>query len=93
MTKQEEIREGIARELCYEWWNPITRWEDLDEMNRTIYYHLANAVVSYLHSQGVVIQVKGELPSIFDVGEDVISALEYKKKLEGYVAVEPLVEL
>ena len=43
-------------------------------------------------SQGCVIKVVGELPSIFDSNENVISALEYKKKLAGYVAVEPLIE-
>ena len=61
--KQEYIRAGIARTLCYEWWNPITQWEDLDDINRKVYYHLADAVISYLHSQkegGELLDEKGD---------------------------------
>lgn len=41
-------------------------------------------------SQGCVIKVEGELPSILDSNEDVISAFEYKKKLANYVKTGPL---
>jgi len=44
-----------------------------------------------LAERGVVIKVKGELPSIFDINDDVISALEYKRKLDVYTAVESLI--
>ena len=103
MTKQEKIREGIARELCYEWWNPITQWEDLDDMNRKIYYCLADAVLSYLHKQGVVIRVKGKLPFDSDRAKKKLAEKHnwYGQGLfdmymdlmtAGYVPVEPLIE-
>ena len=41
-----------------------------------------------LSEAGVVIKKEGELPSIFDVNDDTISALEYKKKLVGYTLTE-----
>jgi len=78
MTKQEEIREHLI-----ELFEQTTIGEAPDK--------LADAVMWVLNEDGVVIQVDKELPSIFNVNEAVISALEYKKKLGGYVAVEPLI--
>lgn len=63
-ANMEDIREGIAKEFCYEWWNSFTRWEDLDEMNRQVYYHLADAVIKYLDLHGIVqIDESVELPA------------------------------
>jgi len=82
MTKQEEIRQGT-----------IEFWRDAGEkLTRARTTELTDIYLGWLAGKGVVIKVNGELPSIFDVNENVISALEYKKKLEDYVAVEPLIE-
>ena len=52
----------------------------------------AKATLRDLDAQGVVKRVDRELPSIFDFNEDIISALEYRKKLAGYVATESLLK-
>ena len=49
-----------------------------------------NKLFPYLDSVGIVQRVDSELPSIFNINEDVISALEYKKKLAGYVKTKSL---
>ena len=79
MTKQEKIQKGIDNILhnCYS--------KDLSACSlHKIFQPVKgrNELLKYLHSQGV--GIKGELPSIFDANEDVISALEYKKKLVGF---------
>jgi len=51
---------------------------------------MAYELLRFLRDNSVVIKVDGELPSIFNSNEDVISALEYQKGLIGYVAVESL---
>jgi len=54
MTKQEKIREGIAKILHTED-NPFPfepTWEEEEE--RDYWYEYADKVVSYLHSQDVV---------------------------------------
>jgi len=48
-------------------------------------------LLSYLHSQGLVLKVEGELPSVFDYNEDVMSAVEYKKKLVSCGFFESLI--
>ena len=57
MTKQEEIREGLAEELCKingGIWN-AANYNDY-------WLEKADGALSYLHSQGVVIKVERELP-------------------------------
>ncbi len=69
MTKQEKIREGIAEIVrdCgirrFQKEKPYAMHELLTDC--------ADAVLSYLHSQGVVIKVEGELPI-----EAIIQALD-----------------
>ena len=88
MTKQEEIRAELERISC--------RWcEHNSYCKGTDQWEACNVPIrdlQRLSDLGVVIRVEGKLPSVFDSNEDVISALEYKKKLEGYVAVESLIE-
>ena len=87
MTKQEEIREAITYcpegKECPHYGSK--NWQDCIDC-------MVENVMNTLHSQGCVFRVEGKLPSIFNSNEDVISALEYRKKLVGYVPVEPLVK-
>jgi len=61
VTKQEERREGIAK-ICQECEFPYWSWETLDLDVREDYLNQADKILSYLHSQGVVIRVDRELP-------------------------------
>ena len=72
MTRQEEIREGIAE---YLWDNRAGEttvsdwadtWAELPEMNKEGYREDAGAFMIYLHSQGVVIQVDRELTNVIN---------------------------
>ena len=70
MTKQEEIREGIASSLAsidgYE-------WETLAGNLKSVYLHNAGTVAYNLHSQGVVIQVvPDDSPQIYRAVESLI---------------------
>ena len=56
MTKQEEIREGIARELARQ--DDELIWEHLKPEIQAVFFLEANQILSYLHSQGVVIKGK-----------------------------------
>ena len=63
MTKQEEIREGIAKQLFANF-DAIYRidrrtWEQLSKFNNIKQWWLTQAdkILSYLHSKGVVIKV------------------------------------
>ncbi len=69
MNKQEEIREGVARNIA----GPLLDWE--------LTLKIADQVLQYLHSQGVVIKVERE---IYEGYQEAVRA--------GYVAVEPLIE-
>ena len=104
MTKQEEIREGIAR-IGLGGINPLK-----NALPNEYGYKIADDILSYLHSQGVVIKVKRELPYTIPVlpkflkrgiitdddlleyarVTEVLNRMEYIKA--GYVAVEPLIE-
>ena len=93
MTKQEEIREGIANILMDcgdEYWKHCSMEAEL--------------ILIYLHSQGVVLKVERELPKLKElVGE--VSLLEkmgylsgvreYQDQIRkaGFVAVEPFIEV
>ncbi len=63
MTKQEEIREGIAEELAKipKGYIGITdpEWHERRLVKARVQ---ARAVIDYLHSQGVVIKIEKELP-------------------------------
>jgi len=58
------------------------------EVAKERYREDAGELLTRLHS----VAVKAELPSVFDANEDVISALEYGKKLTGYTAFESLID-
>lgn len=76
MTKQEKIREGVARQLYY--WLTMayrnednfneTAWEAISEKDREYYReYYAEPLMKSLHSQGVVIRVEKELPKTIPV--------------------------
>lgn len=80
MASREEIREGMFRAYL-----------KFQRPGSSHHRFLIDHLLEYLHSKGVVRKVGGELPSIFDADENMLSALEYKKKLAGYF--EPLIEV
>jgi len=86
LNKREKIREGlrtiIRKEMLY-----LRHGREESFIGQ-----LEISLTYYLHSQGVVIKVEGELPSVFGSNEEVISAYEYKQKLDGYVKAASLVE-
>lgn len=82
MNKQEEIRDTLITN--------ITKAQKL--MLNSEIVALADKILRNEDSQGVVIKVDKPLPDAFDINDDVMSALEYRKKLEGYSFFEPLIE-
>lgn len=87
----KEIREGIAQ-LLFDWLD--CRVEDAADN-----YAVSDKILSYLHSQGVVIKVDRELPlPEFEnsaVGVDRFNLqLQMRRKISeaGCVAVEPIIE-
>jgi len=95
MTKQEEIREGIA-ELFYKNWaeqspNPYTSFGKLAKGVRDIYLKSADEFLSYLHSQGVVIKVKCPDCVWSQFGEGAVGMTPcYRCNSTGYI-IEPLI--
>jgi len=83
MTKQEEIREGIGHYII------LYRMGEYKE-DQTI-----NKILSYLHSQGVVIRVDRELTKEVMYGQEAYAQEDIERFLReaGYVAVEPLIEV
>lgn len=61
MTKQEEIREGMA-EIEHKYVFPFVKWADLTNDWKDIFRNRATDMLAYLHSQGAVPRVKRELP-------------------------------
>ena len=101
MSRQEEIREGIAetiRQVYIDGYNARCNGEVWEQEDGSVNLPEQGILIKtlqleqWLDSQGVVIVAERELPSIFDIDEDVISALEYKKMLAGFVAFEPLIK-
>ena len=90
MTKQEEIREGIADCLPGAGNTTTNLWDTVDE------------IISCIHSQGVVIKVERELPDIAGFTIGISNPLEayragqkdyqYSVSNAGYVAVKPLIK-
>ena len=62
MSKQEEIREGIAREL-FNFNNPYEEWNKMSQQTHDIFRGRAGRLLSYLHSQGVAIKVEKDIPT------------------------------
>ena len=62
MTKQEEIREGIAKVCyCYYPWAELIPWDETDIEDRAECYLQAESLLSYLHSKGVVVRTPTNL--------------------------------
>jgi len=57
VNKQGEVREGVAIKLFTFDGGEVLRWLYNDEKERKEYRHRANKLLSYLHSQGVVIKI------------------------------------
>ena len=106
MTKQEEIREGLAVRLhtqerstlrvTYETSPYNCSWELLLETQREEYRNTAeNVFMGYLHSKGVVFKVDRELPRCGHVGLSVAHGDDNPicPLLEaGFVFVGPLIK-
>ncbi len=67
------IRDSIREIINKRRWNTVSQIFELDEEIDGHHYRIA------------IIQEDAVLPSVFDANEDVISALEYKEKLAGWV--------
>ena len=96
MTKQEEIREGLATALYWAVPTPQARdWSMEVKETRAIYLRKADIIRSYLKSEGVVIKVIGEGTVTVPrwIWEDLTKGLKNikVKPLEGYTAVEELI--
>ena len=100
MTKQEEIREGIA--LKYLQWkeNDTTlQLHTAGQFLRSECFDFANEVMEQEHSQGVVRKVERELP-LLSFENSVTGVATFERELgiqrdmlkAGYVVVEPLIE-
>jgi len=71
----------------------MTKQEEIREgMRQVIKDHLLAGAISTNVEEALCQYLYSQLPSIFDGKQNVMSALEYKKKLEDYIAVEPLIE-
>lgn len=92
MTKQKEIREGIAQSIFERFTNGHKPWEKCTQKHKDIFLRRADLILTYLRSQGVVIKVDRELPSFVMEARDWDSVERIKNKLTGYVVVEPLIE-
>ena len=109
MTKQEEIREGVAKQFfidqrtSYEYIYRYPSWEELGESAKQPFLDKADYILSYLHSQGVVIKVWRGFPRCPNQpAEDGITEHNFVKReawigcreqllKAGFVAVEPLI--
>lgn len=99
MTKQEEIREEIAERICDALEGD--EWFSLAEGQKRFCRLYATNILSYLHSQGVVIKVERELPDL-PISQDDYDIVFYPEKVyreaqnimlkADYAAVEPLIK-
>lgn len=102
MTKQEVIREGIARiahtngriwPKIYKTEDPHNcKWEELSEYHQEIYKGGADDILHYLHSQGVVIKVERGMPCVEE--DNPFIRLDEQAKIHdaGFTAWEPLIK-
>lgn len=82
MIKREEIREGMLE---------LIKQADSDESNADMWEgNLMIAILTYLHSQGVVIKVDRELPECTQYDSEMIMQHDCPLCRRGYVPVEPL---
>ena len=83
MTKQEEIREGAIISLM-----------DYKGFHKGPTEYIIDYVFKYLHSRGVVIKVKRELPELSWRQKNLEDGVEVQQDMlkAGYIAVEPLIK-
>ena len=74
MTKQEKIREGVAS-LTRDRFKQPAENAGLD-WDENFNHYLASDILSYLHSQGVVIKVDRELPEIGIISGQYVSEID-----------------
>ena len=70
-----------------------TTYKDLPEYEKASDRAVADEYAQLLHSQGVVVKVERELPSMWNGKGEVKSALAYRKELASYEVVEPIMEV
>ena len=85
MTKQEEIREGIKK--------VISVYFGLDALQEPFLNELPDSMIKYLHSQGLVIKVDGELPGTFlsEAGHAFEKVVQQEMIGAGYTLTEELI--
>ena len=89
MTKQEEIREGIARIIVRELKLAMGfgvykegHWEKMTPKEQQSYLHIAEEIQKFEDSQGVAIKVEGELPGVeFILGLAGLKGTEYDQAI------------
>lgn len=90
MTKQEEIREGMISKV-----KSIRAWSRNPFDPFSIEGH-ADDILNYLHSQGAVLKVEGELPEPDEtcpLMQGRLLAWNINLKRDGYTLTEPLIEV
>ena len=63
--QRQALREGLAERLHIEWCRQegmAGGWVFMNEFGRLMWYAQADAILAYLHSQGVRLTLEGELP-------------------------------
>jgi len=90
MTKQEEIREGMAKKLS--WILTGEEWSAICEESQSTFLADTDELLYYLHSKGVVIKVDRKPKNPFDHSWMPIEREAYNRALQDLVAVEPLIE-
>ncbi len=102
MAKQEEIREGMAilsyvrdtqpDEVILSWEQVVKRYPDIAKFH----FNFADKVLKQEHSQGVVIKVRGELPSTSEnpwSGDRYVEGYEAcQKDMASYTLTEALIK-
>lgn len=101
MTKQEEIRKGIAKRI-YDWYvrnselNDCGVWEEAKGWVRGMVWSITDILIENLHSQGVVLKVDwGEATSAMKAGGIPLEPLmELRRAYDaGFTAWEPLIKV
>ena len=95
MTKQEEIREGLAKSGYERMFD--ASWDELrhNSVERHLWLMVADTQMAYLHSQGVVLKVEGDEPYCKEHPHEVnlncfICGIKVGKRHP--VSVEPLIK-
>ena len=63
--KREAIRKGMAKDYLFPWVHSTgANWSKMSEAVKFGYCKRAEQIIKYLHSQGAVLKVEGELPEM-----------------------------